>query len=73
MARQIKTSQKIRVIVNGVIVYTKVGAVSEMFGHTLQRMAVLNAIEQIALGDAGRKITGFVGRFTDIDVQVDLL
>ncbi len=71
MARKIKTSQKIRVILNGVVIYTRVGAVADLFGGIVQREAVLDTIQNISLSDV--KCTGMVNRIYGYDVQVDLL
>lgn len=68
----IKNSQKIRVILNGVGIYTTVSETEYLFGNRDHYLAVGRALEEISneCGD----IMGFAYRTpSGIDVQVDLL
>lgn len=67
----IKNSQKIRVILNGVGVYTTVMQAQGIFSHTYHRVAVDVALTEIA--QQRGKILGYATRWNGIDVQVDLL
>ena len=68
----IKNSQKLRVILNGVGIYTTVSETEYLFGNRDHYLAVGAALEEISneCGD----ITGYAYRTpSGIDVQVDLL
>ena len=67
----LNNSQKIRVILNGVHIYTTVGSTTSMFGVTSQRIAVDAAL--VAISDSINDITGIATRVGDVDVQVDIL
>ncbi len=67
----INNSQKIRVILNGVGVYTTVMQTQGIFSHTYHRVAVDVALTEIA--QQRGKIVGYATRWNGIDVQVDLL
>ena len=55
----LKNSQKIRVIINGVIVYTTIkGVLFDLFGNTEQRAAVCDALLQLSYFYRTEKSTG---------------
>jgi hypothetical protein len=70
-----KNSQKIRVVINGIIVFTTIrDAAYNLFGHLEQRAATLEAIDEIRRRRSfGANMVGFSGRFRNIDIQVDLI
>lgn len=67
----INNSQQIRVILNGVGVYTTVMQSQGIFSHTDHRVAVDVALTEIAQKRGA--ITGYASRWNSIDFQVDLL
>jgi hypothetical protein len=70
-----KNSQKIRVVINGIIVFTTIrDAAYNLFGQLEQRAATLEAIDEIRRRRSfGANMVGFSGRFRNIDIQVDLI
>ena len=66
----INNSQKIRIVLNGIHLYTTVAKVETLFGSLHWRM-VASALYRIN-AEFG-KITGFATRIDGVDVQVDLL
>ncbi len=77
--KQLKQSQKMRIIISGVAIYTTMKQLrSCMFGFTQQNHAAFEAIaalEKIRAGkgfaDAGT--TGLGGTFQGLQVQLDIL
>lgn len=67
----INNSQKIRVILNGVGIYTTVMEAQGIFLNTDHRVAVDVALVEIAQQKG--KILGYASRRNGIDFQVDLL
>ena len=67
----IRNSQKIRVILNGVGIYTTVAATQSIFATTNHRIAVEAALSTISR-ERG-KICGYASRWNGIDFQVDLM
>lgn len=71
-----KNSQKIRVILNGVHLYTTIKDVAfNLFGHTAQRIAVTQALQSLAYMRAVESIkpVGLTGSWSGCQVQVDLI
>lgn len=70
-----KNSQKFRVVINGIIVYTTVkGMAFDTFGQTDQRVAVWDAL--MALARQRRQepaAVGLAGTWRDYNVQVDIV
>ena len=70
----LKNSQKIRVIINGVIVYTTIkGVLYDLFGNTEQRAAVCDALLQLSYFYRTEKSTGLGKDFRGYSIQVNLL
>ena len=70
----LKNSQKIRVIINGVIVYTTIkGVLFDLFGNTEQRAAVCDALLQLSYFYRTDGSVGLAQDFRGYSVQVDLL
>jgi hypothetical protein len=70
----LKNSQKIRVIINGVIVYTTIkGVLFDLFGNTEQRAAVCDALLQLSYFYRTEKSTGIGKDFRGYSIQVDLI
>lgn len=67
----INNSQKIRVILNGVGIYTTVAETQGIFSFTYHRTAVNVALTEIA--QKRGEILGYAIRWNGIDVQVDLI
>jgi hypothetical protein len=67
----IGNSQKIRVILNGVGIYTTVAATQSIFATTNHRLAVESALSKISSN--GGLISGYSSRWNGIDFQVDLM
>ena len=67
----INNSQKIRVILNGVGIYTTVAATQGIFATTHHRVAVEAGLLEISKQNG--KIVGYASRWNGIDFQVDLL
>lgn len=63
-------SRKIRVILNGVGIYTTVGQAQDMFLNTAHRRLVDYALCELS---RERHLSGFGGQRHGIDYQVDLL
>jgi hypothetical protein len=71
-----KNSQKFRVILNGVIIYTTVKDMAfNLFGQTDQRVAVWNAMMKLAIMRRVEKIApiGLACRENGFEVQVDMV
>ena len=73
-----KNSQKIRIIVNGVGLYTTVGDSDSIFSTTYHRQAVqqtLHLLAQEKCGGIGHTVTVYDHRLDrqSVQVQVDLL
>ena len=71
-----KNSQKIRVILNGVILYTTIKDVMfNLFGQTDQRIAVTQGLQSLAYMRAVESIKpiGLTGTWSGCSVQVDLI
>jgi hypothetical protein len=75
VVQNLLNSQKIRVILNGVHVYTTVyDAVYNTFGEVNQRRAVSYTLGRIGNSkDTNESITGIVTSVYGIDLQVDLV
>ncbi len=71
----LKNSQKVRVILNDVHIYTTVkGMAFDTFGQTDQRVAVWDALLDIAMRRRhGLNMTGYSGEKRGFRVQVDLV
>jgi len=70
----LKNSQKIRVIINGVIVYTTIkGVLYDLFGNTEQRAAVCDALLQLSYFYRTEKSTGLSKDFRGYSIQVNLI
>tara|TARA_R110000868_G_scaffold1403_1_gene10924 strand:- start:366 stop:605 length:240 start_codon:yes stop_codon:yes gene_type:complete len=70
----LKNSQKIRVIINGVIVYTTIkGVLYDLFGNTEQRAAVCDALLQLSYFYRTEKSTGIGKDFRGYSIQVNLI
>ena len=70
----LKNSQKIRVIINGVIVYTTIkGVLYDLFGNTEQRAAVCDALLQLSYFYRTEKTTGLGKDFRGYSIQVNLI
>jgi hypothetical protein len=70
----LKNSQKIRVIINGVIVYTTIkGVLFDLFGNTEQRAAVCDALLQLSYFYRTDGSIGLAQDFRGYSVQVNLL
>jgi hypothetical protein len=70
----LKNSQKIRVIINGVIVYTTIkGVLFDLFGNTEQRAAVCDALLQLSYFYRTEKSTGLGKDFRGYSIQVNLI
>ena len=70
----LKNSQKIRVIINGVIVYTTIkGVLFDLFGNTEQRAAVCDALLQLSYFYRTEKSTCIGKDFRGYSIQVNLI
>jgi hypothetical protein len=70
----LKNSQKLRVIINGVIVYTTVkGVLFDLFGNTEQRAAVCDALLQLSYFYRTEGSTGLGKDFRGYSIQVNLI
>jgi DNA-binding LytR/AlgR family response regulator len=71
----LKNSQKIRVILNEIVLFTTVkGMAYDTFGQTEQRVAVWDALMDIAMRRRhGLNMTGYSGEKRGYRVQVDLV
>lgn len=71
----LKNSQKVRVILNGIYIYTTVKGVGfDTFGQTDQREAAWDALIEIGTKRRhGLLMTGFSGQKRGYEVQVDLI
>ena len=70
----LKNSQKIRVIINGVVVYTTIkGVLYDLFGNTEQRAAVCDALLQLSYFYRTEKSTGIGKDFRGYSIQVNLI
>ena len=67
----INNSQKIRVILNGVGIYTTVAGTQSIFATTLHQMAVEAGLLEIQKQKGA--INGYASREMGIDFQVDLI
>jgi hypothetical protein len=67
----INNSQKIRIILNGIHLYTTVAKSETLFGSWHHRMMVDSVLHKIN-AEYG-KIVGFATRIDGVDIQVDLL
>jgi hypothetical protein len=67
----INNSQKIRVILNGVGIYTTVAATQGIFATTLHQLAVEAALLEISKQKG--VIIGYASRWCGIDFQVDFI
>lgn len=70
----LKNSQKIRVIINGVIVYTTIkGVLFDLFGNTEQRAAVCDALLELSYFYRTENSTGLGKNFRGYSIQVNLI
>jgi len=70
----LKNSQKLRVIINGVTVYTTIkGVLFDLFGNTEQRAAVCDALLELSYFYRTEKSTGLGKDFRGYSIQVDLI
>jgi len=70
----LKNSQKIRVIIDGVIIYTTIkGVMFDLFGHWEQRAAVCDALLQLSYFYRTEKSTGLGKDFRGYSIQVNLI
>ena len=70
-----KNSQKLRVIINGVALYTTIkGAMFDVFGYSEQRSAVYDALFALRCHrSSGEPAEGLAGFWRGHNVQVDLI
>ena len=69
-----KNSQKLRVIINGVAIYTTIKSVLfDLFGNSEQRAAVCDALIKLSFYKRVANYTGLAEDFRGYSVQVDLL
>ena len=69
-----KNSQKLRLIINGIIVYTTVkGVLFDLFGSSEQRAAVCDALRKLSFYKRTENAMGLAEDFRGYSVQVDLL
>lgn len=69
-----KNSQKLRLIINGIIVYTTVkGVLFDLFGSSEQRAAVCDALMKLSFYKRTENAMGLAEDFRGYSVQVDLL
>jgi len=69
-----KNSQKLRVIINGITVYTTIkGVLFDLFGNTEQRAAVCDALLELSYFYRTEKSTGLGKDFRGYSIQVDLI
>ena len=67
-------SQKLRVILNGITIYTTIkGVMFDLFGNTEQRAAVCDALLQLSYDFRNNNCVGIGRNYRGYDVQVDLL
>jgi hypothetical protein len=70
----LKNSQKLRVIINGITVYTTIkGVLFDLFGNTEQRAAVCDALLELSYFYRTEKSTGLGKDFRGYSIQVDLI
>jgi hypothetical protein len=70
----LKNSQKLRVIINGITVYTTIkGVLFDLFGNTEQRAAVCDALLELSYFYRTEKSTGLGKNFRGYSIQVDLI
>lgn len=70
----LKNSQKLRVIINGITVYTTIkGVLFDLFGNTEQRAAVCDALLELSYFYRTEKSTGLGKNFRGYSIQVDLV
>lgn len=73
----LKNSQKFRAVINGVFIgdCQVKDLMGSRFPHAAQRIAVWNALMQVAMSIRhGKTVTGFATRTNDgVDIQVDLV
>jgi hypothetical protein len=70
----LKNSQKIRVIINGITIYTTIkGVLYDLFGNTEQRAAVCDALLQLSYFYRTEKSTGLGKDFRGYSIQVNLI
>ena len=69
-----KNSQKLRLIINGIIVYTTVkGVLFDLFGSSEQRAAVCDTLMKLSFYKRTENAMGLADNFRGYSVQVDLL
>ena len=69
-----KQSQKFRVIINGVSVYTTAKQIRDQFGDMISiNDAVKNALKNLQLFNDVDGSIGVRTRINDVDVQIDML
>jgi len=64
-----RKTQRIRVIIQGITIYTTVGKVAETFGDKTSRDAVTRALGELLVGG----INGICVSYGELAIQVDLL
>jgi len=70
----LKNSQKLRVIINDIAIYTTVkGVLFDLFGNTEQRAAVCDALLQLSYFYRTEKSTGIGKDFRGYSIQVNLI
>jgi hypothetical protein len=66
----LKNSQKLRVIINGITIYTTIkGVLYDLFGNTEQRAAVCDALLQLSYFYRTEKSTGIGKDFRGYSIQ----
>jgi len=66
-------SQKLRVILNGITIYTTIkGVMFDLFGNTEQRAAVCDALLQLSWAVRNTGSVGIGSNYRGYDIQVDL-
>ena len=78
--KRFKKSQKIRVIVTGVCIYTTVKFIRDeiLLGYIDQNVAVTRALEALeyirsGTGAADKSTKGLCGNWENIDIQLDMV
>jgi len=70
----LKNSQKLRVILNGITIYTTIkGVMFDLFGNTEQRAAVCDALLQLSFLKRTANCAGVGAVYRGYQIQVDLI
>ena len=70
----LKNSQKLRIVIEGIVVYTTVkGVLFDLFGNTDQRAAVCDALLRLSFLKRTANCAGVGAVYRGYQIQVDLL